>query len=64
MKLLNSKRTTSAMLTSEDRTRMRDELTKWICSSIRPFNIVQDMGLGNILQTGVDISKFDSIQVH
>lgn len=59
MKLLKSKTTTVTTLTSEDCTRMRDELTKWICSSIRPFNIVHDIGLQNVLQTIVDIGTLN-----
>jgi hypothetical protein len=64
LKLLKSNRTNLTMLASEDCTRMRDELTKWICSSIRPFNIIQDVRLKNVLQTVIDIGKLDSIHVH
>ncbi len=63
-KLMKSKSTTPTTLTSEDYTRIRDELTKWTCSSIRPFNITQDIGLKNVLQTVVDIGKLDVIHIH
>jgi hypothetical protein len=43
-------------LSSTDATKIKDEFTKWICSSVRPFNIVQDTGLRNVLQSIMDIS--------
>ncbi|CAF1603766.1 unnamed protein product [Adineta ricciae] len=56
-KLMKSKSTSSVTLAKEDFTKMRDELTKWICSSMRPFNITHDPGLRNVLQTVIEIGK-------
>ncbi|CAF4659126.1 unnamed protein product, partial [Rotaria socialis] len=42
---------------SKDRTVIQEEFTKWICSSIRPFNLVSDPGLKTMLQTIIDICK-------
>ncbi|CAF2525499.1 unnamed protein product [Rotaria sp. Silwood2] len=36
---------------------MKDELTKWICRSVRPFTIVADVGLTDVLQTVLDLGK-------
>ncbi|CAF4906656.1 unnamed protein product [Rotaria socialis] len=44
-------------LTAHDCTLIRDELTKWICSSVRPFNIVSDPGLKITLQTVMNICQ-------
>ena len=49
------------MLNSTDSTNMKDELTKWVCRSVRPFNIVADAGLRDVLQTVLDIGMFDLI---
>ncbi|CAF1224626.1 unnamed protein product [Rotaria sordida] len=38
----NSKKTASVTLNSKDSTKIKDDLTKWICTSIRPFNMVED----------------------
>ena len=54
-KFIKLKTSTSIKLTEQDRTQIRDELTKWICSSIRPFNIVSDAGLKTILKKIIDI---------
>jgi hypothetical protein len=54
-KFIKSTKSTQPKLTTQDRTIVRDELTKWICSSIRPFNIVSDPGLKTTLKTSVDI---------
>ncbi|CAF3479373.1 unnamed protein product [Rotaria sp. Silwood1] len=43
-KLFKSKKTTSVTLNSKDSTKVKDDLTKWICTSIRPFNIIEDPG--------------------
>ncbi|CAF4313115.1 unnamed protein product [Rotaria sp. Silwood2] len=43
-KLFKSKKTTSVTLNSKDSTKIKDDLTKWICTSIRPFNIIEDLG--------------------
>ncbi|CAF2064091.1 unnamed protein product [Rotaria magnacalcarata] len=45
------------MLNSTDSTNMKDELTKWVCRSARPFNIVADAGLRDVLQTVLDLGK-------
>ncbi|CAF2053496.1 unnamed protein product [Rotaria magnacalcarata] len=44
-------------LNSKDRTIIQDEFTKSICSSIRPFNLISDLGLKATLQTIFDICK-------
>ena len=44
-KFIKSKKSASLNVTAQDRITIRDELTKCICSSIRPFNIVSDPGL-------------------
>ncbi|CAF3038405.1 unnamed protein product [Rotaria sp. Silwood2] len=56
-KLFKSKKTTSVTLNSKDSTKIKDDLTKWICTSIRPFNIIEDLGLRNVLQTAMDFSR-------
>ncbi|CAF4086103.1 unnamed protein product [Rotaria sordida] len=43
-KLFKSKKTASVTLNSKDSTKIKDDLTKWICTSIRPFNMVEDPG--------------------
>jgi hypothetical protein len=43
---------------------LKSKRTTWICSSIRSFNIIQDVELQIVLQTVVDIGKLDSIHVH
>ena len=54
-KFIKLKTSTSIKLTEQDRTQIRDELTKWICSSIRPFNVVSDAGLKTTLKKIIDI---------
>ncbi|CAM4987268.1 unnamed protein product, partial [Rotaria socialis] len=44
-------------LNSKDRTIIQDEFTKWIFSSIRPFNLISGPGLKTTLQTIIDICK-------
>ena len=44
-------------INSKDSTRIKNELTKWICQSVRPFNIVEDVGLRNVLQTILNIGE-------
>ena len=56
-KLLKSKKLTQVTINSKDSTRIKNELTKWICQSVRPFNIVEDVGLRNVLQTVLDIDE-------
>ncbi|CAF3426928.1 unnamed protein product [Rotaria sp. Silwood1] len=56
-KFIKSKKSTSFKLTSQDRTTIRDEFTKWIYSSIRPFNIISDPGLKTTLKTIIDICQ-------
>ena len=60
-KFIKTKKSTSIKLTVQDQTKFRDELTKWICESIRPFNLVSDPGLKTTLQTIVDICKLFSV---
>lgn len=48
-KFMKPKRTKSS-LTAADYIRIRDELTKWICSSVHPFTIINDPGLKNIFE--------------
>ncbi|CAF1140504.1 unnamed protein product [Rotaria sordida] len=43
-KLFKSKKTASVTLNSKDSTKIKDDLTKWICTSIRPFNMIEDPG--------------------
>ncbi|CAF2047774.1 unnamed protein product [Rotaria magnacalcarata] len=50
-KLLKSKPKAAITLSTTNSTKMKDELTKWICKSVRPFNIVSDTGLRDVLQT-------------
>ena len=48
---------TQVTINSKDSTRIKNELTKWICQSVRPFNIVEDVGLRNVLQTVLNIGE-------
>ncbi|CAF3341802.1 unnamed protein product [Rotaria sp. Silwood2] len=56
-KLFKPKKQAAVMLSSTDSTKMKDELTKWICRSVRPFTIVADVGLTDVLQTVLDLGK-------
>ncbi|CAF1275599.1 unnamed protein product [Rotaria magnacalcarata] len=56
-KLFKLKKKAVVMLNSTDSTTMKDELTKWVCRSVRPFNIVADAGLKDVLQTVLDLGK-------
>jgi hypothetical protein len=56
-KFIKSKNLTAVKLTAQDQAKIRDEFTKWICSSIRPFNLIADPGLKNTLTTIIDICK-------
>ncbi|CAF1396390.1 unnamed protein product [Rotaria sordida] len=56
-KFIKSKKSAPLKLIAQDRTTIRDEFTKWICSSIRPFNIVSDPGLKTTLKTIIDICQ-------
>jgi hypothetical protein len=60
-KFIKSKNSASLKLTAQDRATIRDELTKWICSSIRPFNIVSDPGLKTTLKIIIDICELFSV---
>ncbi|CAF2142585.1 unnamed protein product [Rotaria magnacalcarata] len=44
-------------LNSKNRTIIQDEFTKSICSSIRPFHLISDLGLKTTLQTIIDICE-------
>ncbi|CAF4372964.1 unnamed protein product [Rotaria magnacalcarata] len=44
-KFMKLKKLPPLKLNSKDRTIIQDEFTKWICSSIRPFNLISDLGL-------------------
>ncbi|CAF1348560.1 unnamed protein product [Rotaria sp. Silwood1] len=48
-KFIKSKNSTTFKLTAQDYTKIRDQLTKWVYSSIRPFNLVSDKGLKTTL---------------
>jgi hypothetical protein len=63
-KLFKLKKKAVVMLNSTDSTTMKDELTKWICRSVRPFNIVADAGLKDVLQTVLDLGMFDLILIY
>ncbi|CAF4316628.1 unnamed protein product [Rotaria magnacalcarata] len=56
-KFMKLKKLPPLKLNSKDRTIIQDEFTKWICSSIRPFNLISDLGLKATLQTIFDICK-------
>lgn len=56
-KFITTGKTSSVKITAGDQVKFRDELTKWICSSIRPFNLVADPGFASVLQKIVDICK-------
>ena len=38
-------------------------MTKWICQSVLPFNIVEDVGLRNVLQAVMDIGESKLIRL-
>ena len=50
-RFIKSKKSASLRLITQDRMATRDELTEWICSSIRSFNIVSDPGFKTTLKT-------------
>ncbi|CAF1032271.1 unnamed protein product [Adineta steineri] len=56
-KIVKLEEATAPKLAAIDYTEIHDELTKWICSSIRPFNIVTDPGFKTFLETIVNISQ-------
>ncbi|CAF2154005.1 unnamed protein product, partial [Rotaria magnacalcarata] len=56
-KLLKSKPKAAITLSTTNSTKMKDELTKWICKSVRPFNIVSDIGLRDVLQTVLELGR-------
>ena len=60
-KFIKSKRSAPFKLTAQDYTLIRDELTKWICSSVRPFTLVSDPGLKNTLQMIINICELSNI---
>lgn len=58
-KFVRSKDSLVTKVTPQDCAKFRDDLTKWICTSIRPFNIVADPGLKTAFQTIIDICNFN-----
>ncbi len=56
-KFVKLKTSSSSKLTAQERANVRNELTKWICASIRPCNIVADPGLKSTLKIVVDICE-------
>jgi hypothetical protein len=56
-KFIKSNKSTTSKLTAQDRVIIRDELTKWICSSMRSFTIVADPGLKTTFKTIINICK-------
>lgn len=56
-KFIATGKPSSVKITAQDQVTFRDELTKWICSSIRPFNLVADPGFTSVLQTVVDMCE-------
>ena len=55
--LFKSRQKAAAAINSKDSTEIKDALTRWVCRSVRPFNIVEDAGLRDILQTVLDLGK-------
>ena len=62
-KFLKPKPKIAVALSSTDSTKMKDELTKWICKSVRPFNIVSDIGLRDVLQTVLELGMLNLIRM-
>ncbi|CAF4262448.1 unnamed protein product [Rotaria sp. Silwood2] len=54
-KFMKPRKSSSVKLCAQERTRIQDEFTKWICSSMRPFNLMSDPGMKTTLKTIVDI---------
>ena len=62
-KFIKLKKSGSLKLIAQGRITFRDELTKWIGSSICPFNIVSDLGLKIALKTIIGICElFDAFR--
>ncbi len=44
-----------AVIQKQDKEKMKEKLVTWICSSIRPFTVVEDPGFIDVLNEGIRI---------
>lgn len=59
-RMLKSKKNVQVTLSFIDAKKMKDAVSKWICTSIRPFNIIADVDLQDVLQSVLDIGTTDN----
>ena len=56
-KLFKSRQKAAPTINSKDSTEIKDALTRWVCRSVHPFNIVENAGLRDALQTVLVLDK-------
>jgi hypothetical protein len=47
----------SIKLTSHEKTRIKESIVKWLCQSMRPFSLVSDIGLRNVIQQAISLGR-------
>ncbi|CAF4120577.1 unnamed protein product, partial [Rotaria sordida] len=55
----------STKLTSDEKNKIKEATVQWLCQSMRPFSIVNDIGLRNVIQHTISLgAKYGNIDVN
>jgi hypothetical protein len=52
----------STKLTSDENTKIKEATVQWLCQSMRPFSIVNDIGLRNVIQHTISLGKTSKLR--
>jgi hypothetical protein len=49
-------------LNSHEKTKIKEAAVQWLCQSMRPFSIVNDIGLRNVIQQAISLGKTSKLR--
>jgi hypothetical protein len=49
-------------LTSHEKAKVKELIVKWLCQSMRPFSLVNDNGLRNVIQQAISLGKTSKLR--
>jgi len=52
----------STKFTSDERMRIKEATVQWLCQSMRPFSIINDIGLRNVIQHTISLGKTSKLR--